>query len=179
MSLLKEIMSSRGLTSQDLARKTGLTYQTIWRLLKNDSYEFAQKETQRLIATALGVTVRDIIYGKDPDTKSEEEKADMRKKIAEAEIKKGVEHIINALNKYSAGPMYLSLSIFTKDNTCKCDEDPDGIPDYYSLRAHTMDTDYEEDADRIRVVPMEMIVNETARVYYGEDGIRQVIPFER
>ena len=179
MSHLNEIMYSRGLKAQDLARISGLTYQTIWRLLKNDGFEFAQKATQQKIAAVLGVTVRDIIYGKEPDTKSEEEKADMRKKMAEAEIKKGVEHIINALNKYSADPMYLSLSIFTKDNTCKCDEDPGGIPDYYSLRAHTMDTDYEEDADRSRVVPMEMLVNETARVYYGEDGIRQVIPFER
>ena len=141
MSILKELMHSRGITSQILARKTGLTYQTIWRLLKNDSYEFAQKETQRLIATALGVTVRDIVYGKDADPKSEEEKAEMKRKIAEAEIKRGVEHIINALNKYSADPMYLSLAIFTRDNTLKCDGDPDGTPDFYSLRVHQSDTE--------------------------------------
>ncbi len=179
MSFLSEIMKSRGLTSQDLARITGLTYQTIWRLLKYHSFEFAQKETQQKIATALGVTVRDIIYGKDLDEVSDEEKADMKRKIAEAEIKRGVEHILNALNKYSADPMYLSLSIFTKDNTLKCDGDPDGTPDYYTLRAYASDTEYDESVDKDTFVPKETLINEAARVYYGEDGIRTVIPFER
>ena len=169
MSYLKEIIKAKGLTMHDLADLTGLTYSAITQMFKNDSFEYCHKGNQQKIANALGFTVNEIINGGE----------EMKRKIAEAEIKRGVEHIINALNKYSADPMYLSLAIFTKDNTAKSDGDPDGIPDYYSLRAHTMDTDYEEDSDRNRVVPMEVLINEAARVYYGEDGIRTVIPFER
>ena len=169
MSYLKEIIKAKGLTMHDLADLTGLTYSAITQMFKNDSFEYSHKGNQQKIANALGFTVNEIINGGE----------EMKRKIAEAEIKRGVEHIINALNKYSADPMYLSLAIFTKDNTAKSDGDPDGIPDYYSLRAHTMDADYEEDADRDRVVPWEVLINETARVYYGEDGIRTVIPFER
>ena len=169
MSYLKEIIKAKGLTMHDLADLTGLTYSAITQMFKNDSFEYSHKGNQQKIANALGFTVNEIINGGE----------EMKRKIAEAEIKRGVEHIINALNKYSADPMYLSLAIFTKDNTLKCDGDPDGTPDYYSLRAHTMDTDYEEAADGDRVVPWEVLINETARVYYGEDGIRTVIPFER
>ena len=169
MSYLKEIIKAKGLTMHDLADLTGLTYSAITQMFKNDSFEYSHKGNQQKIANALGFTVNEIINGGE----------EMKRKIAEAEIKRGVEHIINALNKYSTDPMYLSLAIFTRDNTLKCDGDPDGTPDYYSLRAHTMDTDYEEAADGDRVVPWEVLINETARVYYGEDGIRTVIPFER
>lgn len=169
MSYLKEILEAKGLTMHDLAEMTGNAYSCITVMLKNDSYAFSHKKTQKKIANALGFTVNEIINGGE----------EMKRKIAEAEIKRGVEHIINALNKYSADPMYLSLSIFTKDNTLKCDGDPDGIPDYYTLRAYASDTEYDESIDKDVFVPKETLINETARVYYGEDGIRTVIPFER
>lgn len=169
MSYLKEIITAKGLTMHDLADLTGVAYPTITIMFKNDSFEYSHKGNQQKIANALGFTVNEIINGGE----------EMKRKIAEAEIKRGVEHIINALNKYSADPMYLSLAIFTKDNTLKCDGDPDGIPDYYTLRAYASDTEYDESIDKDVFVPKETLINETARVYYGEDGIRTVIPFER
>ena len=169
MSYLKEIIKAKGLTMHDLADLTGLTYSAITQMFKNDSFEYSHKGNQQKIANALGFTVNEIINGGES----------MKKKIAEAEIKRGVEHIINALNKYSADPMYLSLAIFTRDNTLKCDGDPDGTPDFYSLRVHQSDTEYDDSIDKDAFVPKETIINESARVYYGEDGIRTVIPFER
>ena len=169
MSYLKEILEAKGITMHDLAEMTGNAYSCITVMLKNDSYAFSHKKTQKKIADALGFTPNEIINGGE----------EMKRKIAETEIKRGVEHIINALNKYSADPMYLSLSIFTKDNTLKCDGDPDGIPDYYTLRAYASDTEFDESIGKDVFVPKETLINETARVYYGEDGIRTVIPFER
>ena len=169
MSYLKEILKEKGITMQELADISGVAYSTITVMLKNDSYATSHRPIQKKIANALGFTVNEIINGGE----------EMKRKIAEAEIKRGVEHIINALNKYSADPMYLSLSIFTKDNTLKCDGDPDGIPDYYTLRAYASDTEYDESIDKDVFVPKETLINEAARVYYGEDGIRTVIPFER
>lgn len=169
MAYLKEIIKAKGLTMHDLADLTGLTYSAITQMFKNDSFEYCHKGNQQKIANALGFTVNEIINGGE----------EMKRKIAEAEIKRGVEHIMNALNKYSADPMYLSLAIFTKDNTLKCDGDPDGIPDFYSLRVHQSDTEYDESIDKDVFVPKETLINEAARVYYGEDGIRTVIPFER
>ena len=169
MSYLKEILEAKGITMHDLAEMTGNAYSCITVMLKNDSYAFSRKKTQKKIADALGFTPNEIINGGE----------EMKRKIAEAEIKRGVEHIMNALNKYSADPMYLSLAIFTRDNTLHCDGDPDGTPDFYSLRVHRSDTEYDESIDKDAFVPKETLINEAARVYYGEDGIRTVIPFER
>lgn len=169
MSYLKEILEAKGITMHDLAEMTGNAYSCITVMLKNDSYAFSHKKTQQKIADALGFTVNEIANGGES----------MRRKLIEVEVRKAVEHLTNALNKYSANPMYLSLAIFTKDNTLKCDGDPDGTPDYYTVRSYVADTEYEENIDRDGFVPKETIINEAARVYYGEDGIRTVIPFER
>ena len=163
MSYLKEIIKAKGLTMHDLADLTGLTYSAITQMFKNDSFEYCHKGNQQKIANALGFTVNEIINGGE----------EMKRKIAETEIKRGVEHIINALNKYSADPLCCHIAIFTRDNICKCDGDPDGMPDFYSIRVHS-DTEHEKNIEKDVFA-----FNETARVYYGEDGIRTVIPFER
>ena len=102
----------------------------------------------------------------------------MKQEILVTEVRQAAEHLANVLNKYSDEPMYLSLAIFTKDKTVKCEDDPEGIPDYYSIRSYVADTEQEQTADD-GFVPKETVINESARVYYGEDGIRTVIPFER
>lgn len=169
MSYLKEILEAKGITMHDLAEMTGNAYSCITVMLKNDSYAFSHKKTQKKIADALGFTVNEIANGGES----------MKRKLIEVEVRKAVEHLTNALNKYSPDPMYLSLSIFTRDETLKCDGDPDGTPDYYTVRSYVADTEYEENINRDGFVPKETIINEAARVYYGEDGIRKVIPFER
>ena len=158
MSHLNEIMYSRGLTAQDLARISGLTYQTIWRLLKNDGFEFAQKATQQKIAAVLGVTVRDIIYGKDAEKISEEEKAKAKKKIVEAEVIKATEHLLLVLRNYYPEPMHLHISLFTKD--------ADGL-DYYDARV----TDMNEEPDT------NILIDKTALVKVSDGKIVETIPY--
>ena len=169
MSYLKEILEAKGITMHDLAEMTGNAYSCITVMLKNDSYAFSHKKTQKKIADALGFTPNEIINGGES----------MKKKLIGAEVIRATEHLARLLRTYYPDPMYLSLAIFTKDNTAKSDGDPDGIPDYYSVRVHSSDTEYEENIDNDTFVPKETLINETARVYYGEDGIRTVIPFER
>ena len=102
----------------------------------------------------------------------------MKNQLLRTEVLKAVEHLTMALNKYTDEPMYLSLAIFTKDKTVRAETDPEGIPDYYTVRSHVADTEHEHTADDF-FIPKETVIDESARVYYGEDGIRQVIPFER
>lgn len=102
----------------------------------------------------------------------------MKEQLLRTEVLKAVEHLTMALNTYTDEPMYLSLAIFTKDKTVRTETDPEGIPDYYTVRSYVADTEQEHTADDF-FVPKETVIDESARVYYGEDGIRQVIPFER
>ena len=158
MSHLNEIMYSRGLTAQDLARISGLTYQTIWRLLKNDGFEFAQKHTQQKIASVLGVTVRDIIYGKDAEKISEEEKAKVKKKIVEAEVIKATEHLLLVLRNYYPEPMHLHISLFSNE--------ADGL-DYYDARV----TDMNEEPDT------NVLIGKTVLVKVSDGKIVETIPY--
>ena len=118
---------------------------------------FAYKSTQKALADALEVTVSDLINGGDK----------MKKTILHAEVIKAAESLAVALSKFSSDPMYCSVTVFTKDVTCKCEGDPEGIPDYYSVRIHDA-----EDVEGERT-----FISESARVYYGEDGIRTVLKF--
>ena len=54
MSYLKEIIKAKGITMHDLAEMTGNAYSCITVMLKNDSYAFSHKKTQKKIADALG-----------------------------------------------------------------------------------------------------------------------------
>ena len=160
MSHLKEIMYARGVSLKDLALLADLTYPTVWGLIKDDRYEFAQKKTQQKIAAVLGVTVRDIIYGKDAEKITEEEKAKVKKKIVEAEVIKATEHLLLVLRNYYPEPVHLHMTIFTKD--------ADDL-DYYDARVD--DTTEELPENRI-------IVDKTAMVKFGEDGkILETIPY--
>ena len=158
MSHLNEIMYSRGLTAQDLARISGLTYQTIWRLLKNDCYDTAQKHTQQKIAAVLGVSVRDIIYGKEAQAVTERGKAEVKRKIVETEVIKATEHLLLVLRNYYPEPMHLHISLFTKE--------ADGL-DYYDARV----TDLNEDPDA------NILIDKSALVRVSDGKIVETIPY--
>ena len=168
MSYLKAIIEAKGLTRHQVAEMSGLAYSSIVVILNNDSFEYSHKTTQLKLADALGFTVSEIINGGE----------NMRKKLIETKVRQAVETLTMALNTYSDKPMYLSLAIFTKDKTVRTETDPEGTPDYYTVRSYVADTEQEHTAGDF-FIPKETVIDESARVYYGEDGIRQVIPFER
>lgn len=159
MNYLRELMRAKGLTATELSRLSGVSEGNISRMLKLNDISYSYKHTQKHLADALGVTVNDLINGGD----------NMKDKILESEVRKAAEHLALALRKYTKEPMYCSLTIFSRDITCKGDEDPEGIPDYYTFRVHEAD-DVEE------IVPT---FSESSRVYYDADGIKKVIPFNK
>ena len=115
MSYLKEILEAKGITMHDLAEMTGNAYSCITVMLKNDSYAFSHKKTQKKIADALGFTVSEIINGGES----------MKKKLIEAEVIRATEHLARLLRTYYTDPMHCHITIFTRDNN--------GL-DYYDAR---------------------------------------------
>ena len=168
MNYLTELMNAREIDHITLAKMSGVSLSNLRRLTAEESAGYSYKKTQKRLAQALGVTVSELVKGGKR----------MKNKILEAEVRKAIEHLTAALHKYTDEPMYLSLAIFTKDKTVRTETDPEGIPDYYTVRSYVADTEQEHTADDF-FIPKETVIDESARVYYGEDGIRQVIPFER
>ena len=97
----------------------------------------------------------------------------MKNKALKAEIEKHIEGLTRALRSYTDEPMYMSLTMFTRDKECIHEGDPDGIPDYISVRVHESDLEDVDNAD--------CTIEMTERVYYSFDGfdelIRTVIPY--
>lgn len=93
----------------------------------------------------------------------------MKDKIFYTKAVEAVESLARELRVYSVEPMYLSITIFTRDENCHHEGDPDGIPDYYTFRfCEDVDEPSFEDDDRFKA----------ARVYYSEDGkIMKVIDY--
>ena len=150
MNNLALIMESKGITTKELAKLSGCDAGNIRRLMKLDSLDFIRSDTKKRIATALGVTPRELVKGGKR----------MKNKVLYAEIVKATENLANALRNYTDAPMYLDLCIMTRDDSIRCEGDPIGVPDYYSIRCHKAD-----DIDEI--VPD---ISESARVFYSEDG---------
>ena len=173
MSHLKEIMCAKCITLQNLATLTGLSYPTLWRLVKEDSFETSFKSTQQKIASALGVSVRDIVYGKDMPQITEKEKEEMKNKIVETEVIKATEHLARLLRNYSESELYLHITIFTKDKECMDDDFKGEVPDYYSYRLNDLSVG--------EVDVGETLMNDSGRIYYADvDGkayIKKVVPY--
>ena len=106
MSYLKEILEAKGITMHDLAEMTGNAYSCITVMLKNDSYAFSHKKTQKKIADALGFTPNEIINGGE----------EMKRKLIEAEVIRATEHLARLLRTYYPDPMHCHITIFTRDN---------------------------------------------------------------
>lgn len=160
MAYLNDYMKLQGMTRRALSEKSGVSLPRIGAYVNEPELLItADWETRKAIADALGITVKELLHGKN-----------LKTEILKTEIRKAAEHLANELRKYSAEPMYLDLCIFTRDAQAKTEEDNcEGLPDYYSIRCH-------EASDVEGILPT---MSESARVYYGEDGIRTVIPFER
>ena len=95
----------------------------------------------------------------------------MKNKVLYTEVLKAAEHLATVLRNYTDEPMYLNLTIFTRDAECHHEGDPDGVPDYYEVVVEGAEAD--DDA--------EPTIATSARVYYSEDQygeqIRTVIPY--
>lgn len=168
MNNLKTIMEARNITPLQLSEMTGLAVTNIRRILQEDSYSTSKKSTQQIIAAALGVTVRELVQGGKR----------MKKKILEAEVRSAVEALVKALRNYSDEGLYLSFFTFTHDTDSIDEDNPNEVPDYYSIRILKPfeEEDDMEDADE----DIDYIFIESGRIFYskedGEEGIRKVIP---
>ena len=97
----------------------------------------------------------------------------MENKILYTEVCKAAEHLATVLRNFSKEPMYMNLCIFTRDEGCHHEGDPDGVPDYYDIIVESAYVDDDADAT----------INTTSRVYYSEDQfgelIRTIIPYRK
>lgn len=93
----------------------------------------------------------------------------MKDKILLTEVRKAAEQLCNALRSYTDEPLYCNLTVFTRDNTIA--KEPKDIPDYYSVIVALPD---EVDED---IHISSAVISESAKVFYGEDGIRNVEPY--
>lgn len=159
MNNLVLLMKARGITPEELSKMSGCNVGNIRRIMKLDSLDFVYKSTTEKLSKALGVTPRELVKG----GKS------MKKKILQTEVTRAAETLCNALRAYTDEPLYLRIAVFSRDKSVICDGDPDGVPDYYDVRVSEADFDPDN---------YDPIVSKSARVYYGEDGIRFVIPFK-
>lgn len=150
MNNLAMIMELEGITPKKLAELSGCDAGNIRRLMSLDSLDFIRPDTKKRLASALGVTIKDLVKGGKR----------MKNKILYAEVVKATEELTKALRNYTDEPMYLNVCIMTRDKTAVCEGDPSGVPDFYSIRCHKAD-----DIDEI--VPD---ISESARVFYSEDG---------
>ena len=165
MNYLNEIMRVRNLTAVDVARMSGLNVSTVRYVMAQETAEHCYKKTQIALSKALGVTVRELTTGGKK----------MKDKILKAEVESALENLLFAVRKYSGEQIYLSLTIFSRDEECSCDKYPNQVPDYYRYLVQIVDKDASED---LPVVP---IITETGRIYYstddGEERIRDVVPY--
>ena len=158
MNYLTAIMEARGITPKELAEKTGIAVNTIRNLMKSNRLDTAYTYTKTALAEALGVSVCDLVKGGE----------NMRKKILETEVTKAAEHLAKVLRDFSGEPMYMNITVFSRDVECKVDGDPDGLPDYYSIIVHDADTEYDENPEGY--IPRSIELSKSGRIYYGDDG---------
>lgn len=150
MAYLNDYMKLQGMTRRALSEKSGVSLPRIGAYVNEPELLInAGWETKKAIADALGITVKELLHGKDFKTI-----------LVKTEIRKAAEHLARELRKYSAEPMYLDLCIFTRDAEAKTEEDNcEGLPDFYSIRCH-------EASDVEGIVPT---MSESARMYYKDD----------
>ena len=89
----------------------------------------------------------------------------MKDKILESEIRKHAEALAVALRKYTNEPLYLRLTLFTRD--VQVADDKEHVPDFCDLVCHAYD-------DTEEVNPF---VSQAYLIYHGEEGISKTTPF--
>ena len=92
----------------------------------------------------------------------------MKDKILETEIRKHAEALSVALRKYTNEPLYLRLTLFTRDS--QVTDDKEHVPDFCDLVCHAYDDTEEVDP----------IVSQAFLIHHGDDGISKTesFPFE-
>ena len=159
MNYLVKIMEAKRLTAIELSKMTDISVSLIRDYMRrDDALEHAYKHTVQTLAKALEVTPRDLVIGGKR----------MKNKILKTEIEKTAEHLCKCLRDYTDEPMYLNLTLFSRDATIK-DEESGEIPDYYSVTLHNADIEEVED--------IILTLSESKRVFYDGDKIREVRPF--
>lgn len=161
MNYLKEIMTVRNITPIELAELSGVSKNEIRRLMTGDRMSHARKDTQKLLADALNVTVRELVKGSE----------EMKEKIVYTEVKKAAEHLASTIRKYYPEQIYVDVVLFTHENPDAYDDEVGKDIDYYSIRVTTADSDSDVE---LPVVPF---ISESGRIVYGDEGIRKVVPF--
>ena len=159
MNYLSQLMAAKNVTAVQLAKKAGVAEATVRDYMKNDILDFTRKTTLQKIAKAMNCTPREIVKGGDS----------MKKKILEAEVIRAAESLCVALRKFSDESMYLHVTVFTRDNTVRCEDDPEGIPDYYAIRVNPSGETEDE--------PCFPDISKNSRVYYNGDKISDVIDY--
>ena len=162
MNYFKALLNAREITAIDFAKAVGMSVSNVRRLCEDENIRTCTKRTQKKVADGLGITIRELVEGGNS----------MKNKIMYAEINKAVERLCVLLRKTSSDPLFLDITIFSRDKVA-CDGDEE-IPDYYSFRVCKADEEFEADSP---------LVNESSRVYYsdddGEEKIRKVLPYCR
>ena len=161
MNYLKAYTEAVGITPNKLSQLSGVTKERCRQLINEGTIGNAHRDTQKKIADALGVTVRDLVKGSST----------MKNKLIEAEIKKATEHLARLLRNYSDSELYFHLTLFTKDTQCADDDMPGEVPDFYSYRL----ADLKEEEDG------KTIMTDSGRIYYadvdGEEYIKKVMSY--
>ena len=124
---LNDSMKLNGMTRRALSEKSGVSLPRIGAYVNEpELLTTADWETRKAIADALGITVKELLHGKD-----------LKTKLLNTEVRKAVEHLARVLRNYSSEPMYLNMTVFTRDAEAKTKEDNcEGLPDYYGIRCH-------------------------------------------
>ena len=161
MNYLKAIMEMRNTTAVELSKVSGISPQEIRRLCEGDYMSHARKDTQKSLADALNVTVRELVKGSE----------EMKEKIVYTEIKKAAEHLASVIRKYYPEQIYVDVVLFTHENPEDYDDNPTNDLDYYSIRATMTDSKFNDD---LPVIPF---LSESGRIYYDDEEIRKVVPF--
>lgn len=154
MNNLIDLMNVTGTTPIELSKGTGIPISNVRRLLNLDDLSGIYKTTQKKLADYFGITVNQLVNG---GTR-------MKNKILETEIRKHAEALAIALRKYTDVPIYLHMSVMTRDNA---DEEPDA-PDYYDFVINESDDDFKE---------IKKMTSKAFLVYYDGDRIRNTTPF--
>lgn len=159
MNYLTEIMNAKGLTAQQLSKKTGMSVSNIRRLMQGDNVTYSYIGTIQKLAKALDVKPYELIKGSET----------MKNKILYSEITKAIEHLSIALRKYSPDSHYLRISLFSRDDGISLSEDAIP-PDFYymTLNRCELETEYDQP-----------IMSENSLIYYAEteegEKIRKVL----
>lgn len=96
----------------------------------------------------------------------------MKDKVLYGEVMKAAENLARALRAYTGEPMNCILSIFTRDQDVRTPDDPQGIPDYYSVLIRSAECEHYDDST----------LKAVRKIYYcdddfGNEKIMKVVPY--